>query len=113
MDFWKTIPVTWDETKVVNGVIGQYVTEARRTGEDWYVGSVNAGQRRTLEIPLSFLEPGKKYTADIYNEGAPGSRKAEDLIKITIEKKTVDATTVIKADMSDIGGHAMRLVPVK
>ena len=111
LDFWKTIPTVWDETRVINGVIGQYITDARRSGQEWYVGSVNALQRRTLDIPLSFLEPGKKYTAEIYNEGVPGSRAAEDLIKINIEKKTVDSTTVIKADMSDIGGHAMRLVP--
>ena len=113
LELWKAIPVTWDETRVVNGVIGEYVTEARRNGAEWYVGSINANQRRTLKIPLNFLEPGKKYAADIYHEGVPGSREAADLIKVRIEKKTVDASTVIEADMSDIGGHAMRLVPME
>ena len=112
LELWKTLPVIWDETKVVNGVIGQYITEARRSGQEWYVGSLNANQRRALDIPLTFLEPGKQYTAEIYNEGVPGSREEADLKKVSIEKKAVDASTVIKADMSDIGGHAMRIVPV-
>lgn len=113
LEFWKTIPASWQEIRVVNGVIGQYITVARRSGREWYVGTLNANEPRTLNIPLRFLEPHKKYTAEIYNEGAPGSREPADLIKVRIEKKTVDSTTVIKADVSDIGGHAMRLVPVE
>lgn len=113
LDFWKTIPTVWDETRVVSGVIGQYATIARRSGDTWYVGTVNAGKRRTLRIPLRFLGPGKQYNAEIYNEGAPDSREAADLIKIKIEKQTVDSATMILAEVSDIGGHAMKLTPVK
>ena len=112
LELWRTIPTVWDETRAVHGAIGKYVTLARRSGREWYVGSANAGQRRSSRIPLSFLEPGTEYTADIYSEGVPGSRHAADLIKVTIERKSVDANTVIEADMSDIGGHAMRIAPV-
>lgn len=113
LNFWKNLPTVWDETRVVNGVIGQYVTEARRSGAAWYVATANAGERRTLRIPLSFLEPGKKYTAEIYSDGAPASSAPADLIKVKSEKKTVDFSTVLTADLSPIGGQAIRLVPEK
>ena len=62
LEFWKTVP----------GHVGRDAgdqrrdravrDQARRKGREWYVGSVNAVQRRTLEIPLNFLEPGRKYS---------------------------------------------------
>lgn len=113
LDFWKTIPTVWDETRVVNGAIGKFATIARRSGQEWYVGSINAGERRTLRIPLAFLDPAKKYEATIYSEGAPAAPEGEALKKIAIARQAVSAASVISADMSEVGGHAMRIVPVQ
>ena len=113
LEIWKTIPTVWDETRVVSGEIGQYVTIARRSGDTWYVGTANAGHRRTIQIPLRFLGPDKEYHALICKEGAPDSRDADDLVKIKIEKQTVENTTMITANVSDIGGHVMRISPLK
>ena len=54
-DFIKKIPTTWDETKVVEAKIGEYITIARRKENDWYVGTINDHSARTLSVPLNFF----------------------------------------------------------
>ena len=112
MEFLKQIPASWHELRVVNGVIGQYVTIARRHGREWYIGTLNANELRTLKIPLRFLKPHTDYRAEIYHEGEPGSREPEALNKIRIETRIVTFGSVIEAVCSDIGGQCIRLVPL-
>ena len=71
LEFFRHVPTVWDDTKVVQGAIGEYVTIARRSGSDWFVGTMNAGKRRRLEIPLRFLEPGANYMARIFSDAKP------------------------------------------
>ena len=99
----------WDETRVMGGEIGRYVTIARRSGRAWYVGTLNAGSRRTLEIPLVFLDPDTKYTAGIHSDGSPQGEKPTS---VTVRRLTVDSTTILHADMAQNGGQAIRIVPV-
>jgi len=110
LDFWRKTPTTWDDTKVINAKIGAYATVARRSGEQWFVGTINALERRTLPIPLKFLKPGQKYNAFIYSDGAPDG---SDRTKVICTKAIVDSTSSITADMADNGGHAMRLEPIR
>jgi len=107
LDFFKQVPTVWDDTRVVQGKIGQYATVARRSGRDWFVGTINAVERRQLKIPLTFLEPGKRYTAEIYSDKAPDG---SDRRGVTCTKRDVDATTVLEADLAANGGQAIRLV---
>lgn len=58
------IPTTWDETRLIDGFPGEYVTIARRNGENWFVGSMT-GEERTVELTLDFLGEGS-YNAYIY-----------------------------------------------
>jgi alpha-glucosidase len=109
LEYFKALPVTWDETRVLQGAIGQHLTVARRKGETWFVGTLNAVERRGLVLPLDFLKPGQKYTAWIYRDAQPdGSAPAQ----VTIQQETVDAQTVIRAEMAENGGHALRIMPL-
>ena len=56
LEFLERVPTTWDDTKAINGRIGDHVTVARRSGQDWFVGSLTDEQDRTLSIPLRFLD---------------------------------------------------------
>lgn len=47
LDFLKDVPTTWDETRYIDGLPGQYVVLARRNGDKWYVAAANA-----IEKPL-------------------------------------------------------------
>jgi alpha-glucosidase len=110
LDFWRQIPTVWDDTKVLNAKIGAYATVARRSGAQWFVGSINAGERRTLSIPLAFLTPGKRYTASIYSDGAPDG---SDRTRVTCATREVTSSDVLTADLASNGGHAVRLAPTK
>ncbi len=38
------IPVSWDETRFIDGFPGKFLVIARRTGDVWYVAGINAGK---------------------------------------------------------------------
>lgn len=110
LDFWRQISTVWDDTKAIHGQIGAFATIARCSQEKWFVGSINALQRRTLNIPLSFLKPNMRYTVKIYADAAPdGSNRTG----VTCSTKEVTSTDVITADMAANGGHAIELIPIK
>ncbi|MGL4595209.1 MAG: glycoside hydrolase family 97 catalytic domain-containing protein [Thermoguttaceae bacterium] len=107
LDFWRTIPTVWDDTKVIHDKVGEYATFARRTGKDWYIGTLNAVQRRELVITLDFLEPNKTYLATIYTDAAPNG---ENPFQVSIQEKKVQKGDVINVDMAANGGAAIRLI---
>ena len=109
--FIKDVPVDWETTKVLNGEVGDYVTIARkrRGGEDWYLGSLTDENPRTLEVPLSFLDAGRGYVAEIYRDGddADYRTKREDIV---IEKRDVTRADTLTLRLAPGGGQAIRFV---
>ena len=68
LEFFDHCPTVWDQTKVIEGRIGEYAIIARRSGPNWFIGFMNSGQARTFDVPLSFLDPEKTYVAHIYSD---------------------------------------------
>ena len=110
LEFFDRVPTVWDETKVLQGKIGEYITTARRKGDEWFVGVMNGLQPRTLDIPFNFLPAGKKYVAHIYRDG---TIKTPTRTKVEVETRTVDANTVLPAKLYGSGGLAIRLEPAE
>ena len=108
-EFIKAVPASWDETRVVNGVPGQYITIARRRGNQWFVGSITDEDARELDVPLSFLGSGA-YEAEIYSDGPKAATEPKDSV---VEKRRVNAQTVLKLKLAPGGGSAIRLVPAR
>ncbi len=108
LEYFKHLKTVWDQTEVVHGQIGEYITVARRSGSDWFVGTMNAVRRRQLEIPLDFLTPGKTYTAYVYKDTDPAKR--HPIKQVRYETQAVTSESVIYADMASNGGQAMRIV---
>ena len=109
LEFWDKIPTTWDETQVIQGTPGQYVTTARRKGNDWFVGTLTNNDARNLKISMSFLPRGKMYMATIYSDD-PAVQSAT---KVGIIKKKVDYKTVVDAKLLPSGGQAIWLTEIK
>ena len=107
LEFYKKVPTTWEATKVINAKVGVYVTIARRSGDTWFVGSMNDWTSRTLQIPLDFLGKGK-YTAHIWSD-SPNADK--EPAQVTEMRKTVTADDIIKAQMAPAGGQVIILKP--
>ena len=68
LEFIKDVPVTWDETRILQGDIGEYIVSARRKGKDWYIGAMTNESGRTISIPLGFLDKGN-YHAQVWEDG--------------------------------------------
>jgi alpha-glucosidase len=104
LDFIKLVPCDWDETKVINGEIGKYISIARRAGNDWYIGIMNGEENRNLEIPLSFLGEGK-YKATIWRDTYETKDFPDRFRK---EEITVTKSDILKTDLIIGGGQAIR-----
>ena len=105
MDFLAPAPTEWDETKVLDARIANYVVVARRNGRDWYVGAMTDWIPRNLEVDLSFLPEGS-FTMEAYQDGANADRNASDYKKITTQ---VNRTARIKLPLASGGGWAARI----
>ena len=107
--FIRDVPVDWEQTRVLDGRIGDYVVVARqeRGGEDWYLGAITDEEARTLEVPLSFLTPGRSYEAQIYADG-PGAHWLDNPLPVEITRRRVDSTTRLTIALPPGGGQAIR-----
>jgi alpha-glucosidase len=108
--FFEHLPTVWDDTRVIHGKIGEYITIARRSASEWYLGSMNGLNHRELKIPLSFLEKDKQYVAHIYSDAGPGGKTRTH---VRIKRYIVDSSVVLKTEMPPSGGQAVRIVPAK
>ncbi len=108
-EFIKKAPTVWDETRVLNGEPSQYITIARRHGDEWFLGSMTNWTSRDLAVPLSFLGPGK-WNAQIFADGPNANQNAKDL---SIQTKHVTAQDTLPLHLASGGGAAVIFSPAQ
>lgn len=101
----RTVPGTWDEMHVPLAEFNKYVTVARRNGTDWWVGTLNDGTARTLNLKLDFLGEGE-YRAEIYTDAPDAERNPNHLSK---EIRTVTRKDKIELPLAVDGGAVLRI----
>ena len=105
LDFWKYCPTVWDESKALQGEIGEYIVQTRRSGNDWFVGAMNGLQARDIIVNTAdFLQKGKKYRVEIYNDDP----KLNTRTKVASTVQTIKAGKVLKLHLQPTGGAALR-----
>ncbi|MBQ1227371.1 MAG: glycoside hydrolase family 97 protein [Alistipes sp.] len=104
--FIASIPTVWDQTKALDGKVGEYAVIARRSGDDWYVGGLNNWNQRQVEIDLSFLPEGQYELVNMV-DGYRANVIARDF---RIVKQSVDSSKKVKVTMAQGGGFAMKLI---
>jgi alpha-glucosidase len=107
MEFLAAVPTEWDETKVLEAKIADYVLVARRNGRDWYIGAMTDWTARDLEVDLSFLPEGN-FTIDAYQDGSNADHYASDYKKTTSQ---VSKANKVKIHLAPGGGWAARIHP--
>ena len=105
MEFLSAVPTVWDETRVLDAKMSEYVLLARRNGSDWYVGAMTNWTPRDLEVDFSFLPDGN-FTLDSYQDGVNADRNASDYKKTT---RQVSKSTKLKIHLAPGGGWAGRV----
>jgi alpha-glucosidase len=109
LNFLKAVPTTWDETRPLDGKIGEYLAIARRKGTIWYIGAMTGWTGRSLKTDLSFLGNGT-YTLEYFTDGPNAHRIGNDYKKLT---RTVTSKDVLDINLASGGGWAARITPVK
>jgi alpha-glucosidase len=103
LDVMAGIPTTWDETRLLDGEVGKFITIARRSGDTWYVGSMVGSTERELDIPLAILGEGEFVASAYADDMSPGAA----LSSLEATTTTVKATDKITARLKPAGGHLL------
>ncbi|MEG2121673.1 MAG: glycoside hydrolase family 97 protein [Rikenellaceae bacterium] len=104
-DMIASVPVVFDEVKVLHAKVGEYVVMARRSKDNWYIGGLTSWIPRDIELDFSFLGNGK-YKAVIFRDGLNTDRSAEDYIREEID---VDKTTKHTIPLASGGGFLIKI----
>jgi alpha-glucosidase len=87
----------------------EWISMARKHGDDWYVGSITNWEARDLEVPLTFLGDGR-YTAEIYSDAADADKNAAHSV---IRSEAVGRGTILKMHLAPGGGNAVWIYPAR
>ncbi len=108
--FIRDVGVDWQQSKVLNGEVGEYVTIAREEKEsgNWYVGAITNEEEREITINFDFLDKGITYLAKIYKD-TPDAHWNDNPTAITIEEKNIDNTSIETIVLAPGGGFAISM----
>ncbi|MDR3652186.1 MAG: glycoside hydrolase family 97 catalytic domain-containing protein [Paludibacter sp.] len=107
IEFFDKVKTVWDDTKVIDGKVGEFVTIARRSGAEWFVGSITNTEARRITIPTDFLEKGKKYSVKMYQD----DDKVPTKTKVSVTEKKIKGGDVLNFDLKASGGVAIMITP--
>ena len=107
LKFWKDCPVIFDESIALDGIPGEYIIQARRSGSDWFVGAMTNTQGRTVTIPTDFLPKGK-YEVEIYNDDPT----LDTQTKVKSGKIKIKSGKLITLQLQPSGGAALHFTPI-
>lgn len=107
IEFFDKVKTVWDDTKAIDGEPGEFITVARRTGEEWFMGSMTNTDTRSISTTLDFLTPEKKYVANIYTD----DDKINTKTKVRITRLIVDNQSILQFRLKASGGAAVHFVP--
>lgn len=102
-EFISSVPVTWDETKVLYAKVGEAVVVARRKGDKWFIGGITNNEGRTINLDLSFLPAGQSFTLTSFEDGINADRQAMDYKQ---RESKVNNATQLAIKMVRNGGWA-------
>jgi len=106
--WFNQLPTVWDETKVLEGDMEDFATIVRRSGDDWFLGSLNGTTRRKVNWNCNFLDKGKKYKAVIYTDDSTMNTTT----KVKMRTMTIDYHSKISLNVSARNGVAVHIFPL-
>ena len=105
--FVAEIPTVWDETRVLQGEVGEYIVTARRKGDVWYIGGITNWTERDVNIDLSELVKGDYYV-ELYSDGKNAHRKGSDY-----SRKVLGQVSNLSVKMAPGGGFVAKIRPAE
>ncbi|MDF1699369.1 MAG: glycoside hydrolase family 97 protein [Saprospiraceae bacterium] len=109
--FIRDVGVDWEQSKVLDGEIGDFVVIAREekgTG-NWFVGGISDEKQRSFTLNFDFLEKDKSYLTTIYRD-KDNSHYRSNPTSIEIEQIEVSKNTSLEILMKEGGGFAISML---
>ncbi|MBD0724956.1 alpha-glucosidase [Flavobacterium sp. L1I52] len=103
IEFFDRVKAVWDETKVINGEVGKYITVARRSEKEWFVGTITNNEARKIIIPTDFLVKGKKYVVKSFQD----DDKVATRTKVAVAEFKIKGGEVLSFNLKASGGVAL------
>ena len=97
--FFRDFDADCDWSEALQGEPGEFIAVVRKAKDRYFLGATTNKEARTLEIPLTFLEEGKKYQAKIYADGEDADWETNPT-SYRIEEKTVTSADVLTVVMA-------------
>ena len=109
--FIKDVPVTWEETRVIDASIGEYLIIARkdRHSNDWYLGAITNEEAREFQFKPDFLDEGHVYKAQIYSDASDSDYETNSRA-YRISQQNASSDQTITLNLARGGGAAIRFV---
>ena len=112
--FIADVGVDWQQSKVLEGEVAEFVTIARQeksTG-NWFVGGITNENMRTASLTFDFLEEGNTYSSKIYKDGN-GAHWNDNPQLYEIEYAEITKDTKLDVQLAPGGGFAISLIKKK
>jgi len=106
--FFDRLPTTWDDSRVLGGALAEYSVLARRKGEAWWLGAMNADTPRQVQLKLDFLRPGVNYEATLYTHDPAVATRSH----VKISKLRVDVGSLLDLKLGANDGAALEILPL-
>ena len=109
--FITDVGVDWEQSKVLDGEIGDFVIIARQEKDtsNWFVGGITDENPRDVNVNFDFLEEGKNYIAKIYKDGEDADWNSNPT-SYKIEEININNKSTINIPMAPGGGFAISLM---
>ncbi len=106
--FFDAVPTVWDDTKVLNGAIGEYITVARQSGDDWFIGAITNNDSRKITVNLDFIDENTSYYMIVYSDDPSLKTRTQ----VRIKKRQVKKGQKLSFDLVASGGVAIQLIKI-
>lgn len=108
MQFLSAVPTAFDDTKALDGKVGEYALMAKKKADTWYIGAMTNWDARTVELDFSFLPDAKTYQATLYTDAGDAGTEASHY---TVKTLQVTRKTRLKLPLAKGGGAVAMVRP--
>ena len=108
LGWFDKMPTAWEESKVLEGDMENFATIVRKSGDAWFLGSLNGISPRKATWKCDFLDKGKKYKAIIYTHDS----LLNTATKVKMTTRLLDHQSELAFSIGERNGVAIHIFPL-
>ena len=108
-DFITSLPSTFDNTRILDGVMGEFIVTLREKDNNWFIGGQTDWNPRDITLDFSFLPSGKDFKVTLFKDGVNAEKQAQDYAR---EEFTANSGSRKTIHLAPGGGFAVSVRPI-